>query len=208
MRDHPFGLLVTTRRDGSGVDANGLPFLLDADPAGGPGILRGHVARANAVWREASADAESLVVFQGPQAYITPAWYASKREHGKVVPTWNYTMVQGRGRLRVVDDAEWLRALVTRLTDRHEGMRAAPWQVTDAPAPFVDTMLQAIVGIELVLTSLVGKVKASQNRPEADRAGTRAGLAAAPPGADGTMDAQAMAQMMERLEADRAQGPT
>ena len=153
IREHPFALLVT---DGaSGLAADGVPFLLDPDPAGGPGVLRAHVARANPVWREARADVESLVVFQGAQGYVSPAWYPSKAEHGKVVPTWNYVIVQGRGTVRFVDDAEWLRAFVSRLTDRHEGERAAhdgaaAWAVTDAPPDYVDTMLRAIVGVEIV----------------------------------------------------------
>jgi transcriptional regulator len=175
---HPLGLLVTLSGDAAaGPQANPIPFFLDADPAGGPGILRAHVARANPVWREARTDVPSLVVFQGAQAYVSPGWYPSKAEHGKVVPTWNYMTVQARGALRAVDDREWLRALVTRLTDHHEAQRAAPWAVTDAPAPFVDTMLGAIVGIEIVLTELTGKWKVSQNRSAADRAGVQQGLA-------------------------------
>jgi len=186
IREHPFALLVT---DGaSGLAADGVPFLLDPDPAGGPGVLRAHVARANPVWKEARSDRDSLVVFQGPQGYISPAWYPSKAEHGKVVPTWNYIVVQGRGAVRFVDDAEWLRAFVTRLTETHEagrvaaeGGRGAPaWAVSDAPADYVETMLKAIVGVEIVLSSLVGKWKVTQNRPRADREGVAAGLAAWP----------------------------
>jgi transcriptional regulator len=182
IRDHPFGLLVT--QGPAGIEANSVPFFLDADPAGGPGILRAHVARANALWREARSDVESLVVFQGAQTYVSPAWYPSKVEHGKAVPTWNYVMVQGRGTLRAVDDAEWLRGFVSRLTEHHEAARAKQsaaqpgvWAVTDAPADYIDTMLRAIVGIEIVLTSLVGKWKVSQNRPAADREGVVQGLA-------------------------------
>ena len=175
LRSHPLGLLVT--QDGAGaLAANSVPFVLDPDPAGGPGILRAHVARANPLWREARGDVESLVVFQGEQAYISPSFYPSKAEHGKVVPTWNYVMVQARGRLRAVDDADWLRAFVTRLTERHEAPRARPWAVGDAPADYIATMLRAIVGIELVLTSLVGKWKVGQNRSAADRAGVARGL--------------------------------
>ena len=181
VAEHPFGLLVTQRADG--IAADGLPFILDADPAGGPGILRAHVARANPIWREARADAEALAVFQGPQAYVSPAWYASKAEHGKVVPTWNYLMVQARGRALFIDDAAWLHAFVSRLTDRHEAQRVqrvpaqpGPWAVTDAPPAFVDSMIGAIVGVEIVLTSLIGKWKASQNRSAADRQGVAAGL--------------------------------
>jgi len=174
IRAHPLGMLVTL--NGAGLQANSVPFILDADPAGGPGILRAHVARANPLWRETRGDVEALVVFQGPQAYISPGWYASKAEHGKVVPTWNYVMVQARGTLRAVDDAEWLRAFVTRLTTKHEAVQAQPWAVTDAPADYIDTMLRAIVGIEIPLTALTGKWKVSQNRPAADRAGVVAGL--------------------------------
>jgi transcriptional regulator len=175
VRTHPLGLLVT-QDDGGLLQANTVPFLLDADPAGGPGILRAHVARANPVWRESRGDAESLVVFQGPQAYVSPSLYPSKAEHGKVVPTWNYVMVQARGPLRVIDDSAWVQALVTRLTERHESPRAEPWAVTDAPDDYIATMLRAIVGIEIVLSSLTGKWKVSQNRSAADRAGVARGL--------------------------------
>jgi len=178
---HPFGLLVT---DGpSGLDANGVPFVLDADLEGGPGVLRAHVARANPLWTQARTDRDSIVVFQGAQTYVSPAWYASKAEHGKVVPTWNYILVEARGRLRAIDDAAWLHAFVSRLTDRHEGERAAAdggaapaWAVGDAPDDFVAATLRGIVGIEIVLSSLVGKWKVSQNRPGADREGVVAGL--------------------------------
>jgi len=171
----PLGLLVTQNRAG-GIDANSVPFFLDAGDEASPGVLRAHVARANPLWKEARDDVDALVVFQGPQGYVSPAWYPSKAEHGKVVPTWNYLMVQARGRLRAVDDKAWLRAFVTRLTDHHEGSRAAPWAVTDAPADFIEATLGAIVGIEIPLSSLVGKWKVSQNRSAADRAGVAAGL--------------------------------
>ena len=175
VRSHPFGLLVTQSGDG-GVDANSIPFVLDPGSPGTLGVLRGHVARANPLWQTARGDVDSLVVFQGPQGYVSPAWYPSKAEHGKVVPTWNYVMVQARGKLRAIDDADWLRGFVTRLTERHEGGRPTPWAVDDAPADFIETMLGAIVGIEITLTSLTGKWKVSQNRPAADRAGVVAGL--------------------------------
>ena len=176
VHDHPLGLLVT--RDAAGeLAANSVPCILDADPAGGPGILRAHVARANPLWRAARGDVDTLVVFQGEQAYISPAFYPSKAEHGKVVPTWNYVMVQARGRLRAVEDTDWLRAFVTRLTERHEAPRAQPWAVSDAPADYIATMLRAIVGIEIVLSSLTGKWKVSQNRSAPDREGVARGLA-------------------------------
>jgi len=174
VRDHPLGLLVTQNRAG-GIDANSVPFILDADGEG-PGVLRAHVARANALWSTARNDVDTLVVFQGPQGYVSPAWYPSKAEHGKVVPTWNYLMVQARGQLRAIEDRAWLRAFVTRLTNLHEGPRRAPWAVADAPADYIETMLGAIVGIELTLSSLVGKWKVTQNRSVADRAGVAAGL--------------------------------
>ena len=177
IRAHPLGMLVTL--NAAGLQANSVPFILDADPAGGPGILRAHVARANPLWRETRGDVEALVVFQGPQAYISPGWYASKAEHGKVVPTWNYVTVQARGTLRAVDDAQWLRAFVTRLTTKHEAVQAQPWAVTDAPPEYIDTMTRAIVGIEISLTALTGKWKVSQNRSAADRNGVANGLRAA-----------------------------
>jgi transcriptional regulator len=174
IRDHPLGLLVTQNRSGD-IDANSVPFVLDAD-GDAPGVLRAHVARANPLWKTARDDADALVVFQGPHGYVSPAWYPSKAEHGKVVPTWNYVMVQARGRLRAIDDRAWLRDFVSRLTDRHEAGRPAPWAASDAPADFLETMLGAIVGIEITLSSLVGKWKVSQNRSAADRAGVVEGL--------------------------------
>jgi len=173
---HPLGLLVTQRADGS-LCADPVPFLLDTD-RGPHGTLRCHVARANPVWQEARRDIDSLVVFQGPQAYVSPNWYTSKAQHGKVVPTWNYVVVQARGRIAVVDDTAWLRRLVGELTVRHEAPQPAPWQVGDAPPDYVDTMLKAIVGIEIELGALVGKWKVSQNRPAADRDGVVQGLSA------------------------------
>lgn len=172
IRTHPFGLLVN--QGDAGLQANPLPWLIDAGPT--PlGTLRGHVARANPIWREAQG--EVLVVFQGPQAYVSPGWYPSKAEHGKVVPTWNYVMVQARGRLRAVEDAAWLHALVSRLSDSHEAGRPRPWHVADAPRDYIEKMLAAIVGLEIEITALAGKWKVSQNRPFADRDGVARGLA-------------------------------
>jgi transcriptional regulator len=148
----------------------------EGDARGGPGWhLAGHVARANPLWRDADGQ-EVLLVFHGPQAYVSPAWYASKAEHGKVVPTWNYATVQVRGRLRAIDDAAWLRAFVTGLTDEHEAGRADRWSVSDAPADFIDATLRAIVGLEIDVQSVEGKFKLSQNRPEVDRQGVVRGL--------------------------------
>lgn len=170
---HPLGTLVTLTP--GGLCANHLPFELDPDPA--PlGTLRGHVARANPVWRESSPDVEALVTFQGPGTYISPAFYPTKRDTGRVVPTWNYAVVHVHGPLRAIDDREWLRDFVTRLTSRHEAGRDDPWHVTDAPAEYIDQMLGAIIGLEIPLTRLVGKWKMSQNRPPQDRDGVVDGL--------------------------------
>ncbi len=178
IRAHPFGVLVTL--DATGLVANHLPMEIDTT-AGELGTLRGHVARANPVWKAHRPDVEAMAVFQGPQCYITPSYYATKAATGKVVPTWNYATVHAYGPLRVIEDAAWLRRLVEQLTDRHEAARPAgeaPWQVSDAPEAFIDTMLQAIVGIELPIARIEGKWKVSQNRPAEDRAGVVAGLGA------------------------------
>jgi len=171
MREHPLAALVTLGDDGVTADHVPLEFLPDAGPHG---TLRGHVARANPLWKKAGS--QVLAIFSGPQAYITPSWYPSKAEHHKVVPTWNYTVVHAHGRLRAIDDAPWMHALVSGLTAHHEAPRAAPWAVADAPDDYVQQMLRAIVGIEIELTRLVGKWKISQNRGEADRLGVAAGL--------------------------------
>lgn len=174
---HPLALLVSTGEDGP--TANPVPMLLDPSA----GVLRCHLARANGQIGELraaqAAGREVLAVFQGPQAYISPGWYASKAEHGRVVPTWNYLIVQVRGVPRVIEDADWLRGQVGALTDRHEAGLADPWSVGEAPDGFVAAQLRGIVGLELPLTRVTGKWKASQNRPAADRAGVIAGLEAA-----------------------------
>jgi transcriptional regulator len=170
---HPLGALVTLGPEG--LNANHVPFEYDLHPA--PlGTLRAHVARANPVWKEFSKDVDCLVIFQGPQVYITPSWYETKKETGKVVPTFNYIVVHAYGVMRAIEDAPWLRQFVGRLTDHFESPRDEPWSVTDAPEDFIATQLRAIVGIEIRLTRLLGKWKASQNRPAADRHGVVAGL--------------------------------
>ena len=173
IRAHPLGLVVTLGSEG--LEANLIPFVLDV-PADGPATLRGHLARPNPQWRRFDADVEALVVFQGPEAYITPSWYAAKAETGRVVPTWNYAVVQARGRMAVIEEAAWLRRQISALTDAQEGKRAAPWTVDDAPAPFVDGQIRGIVGIEIAVARIDGKWKASQNRPAGDHAGIIAGL--------------------------------
>jgi transcriptional regulator len=173
IRMHPLGLLVSAGK--GGLMANPVPFLLLPD-ASEHGTLHCHVSRANPHWRELGAVEECLVVFQGPQQYITPSWYETKRETGKVVPTWNYATVHAWGKPHVIEDTEWLRRNVEGLTRSHEGARPAPWAVDDAPPEYVAAQLRGIVGIEIPIARIEGKWKVSQNRPEADRAGVVAGL--------------------------------
>lgn len=176
MQRHPLASVVT--QSNGRLDANPVPLLLD--PAVAPlGALRGHVARANPVWREITAGAEVLVLFQGPDSYVSPGFYPSKQEHGRVVPTWNYSVVHARGTIRWVHDASWLHELVGQLTDRHEAAQPRPWKVSDAPEDYVAKMIEAIVGLEISITELKGKLKLSQNRSTADREGVRTGLAQA-----------------------------
>lgn len=175
VQQNPFATLVTLGPDG--LIASHLPLLWDPEPA--PlGTLSGHLARPNPQAKDASTGTDALVIFGGPDAYVSPSWYPSKREHGKVVPTWNYVVVHAAGPLRLIDDADWLRAFVTRLTDREEASFAEPWQVTDAPETFVAQMLKGIVGLEIPIRRLEGKWKLGQNRPDADYAGAIDGLAA------------------------------
>jgi len=175
IRAHPLGLLVSNGTDGP--IANPLPFLLDAD-VGPHGRLRAHLSKANQQWRQVAErpDEPVLVVFQGVNTYITPSWYATKRETGKVVPTWNYAIVQARGRGRIVDDRDWLAGQIDELTGTHEADRDQPWHVADAPEPFIEAQIKGIIGIEIDIASLEGKWKVSQNRPAADRAGVVEGL--------------------------------
>ena len=169
MREHPLASLVSMHADGPTADH--IPLEYDATSQ----TLRGHVARANPLWRDA-AGLPVLAIFNGPQAYISPSWYPGKAATHKVVPTWNYTVVHAHGVLRAIEDAPWLHALVSRLTAHHETPRAAPWAVSDAPADFVEQMLRAIVGIEIPVSRLTGKWKVSQNRSEPDRHGVASGL--------------------------------
>ncbi len=175
MASHPLGAWVT-QGDGELI-VNHIPFLLDP-LRGERGTLVGHVARANPVWQSFSKNVNSVVIFQGPQAYITPSWYPSKRAHGKAVPTWNYAVVHAHGLPRAIEDREWLLQHVSRLTDVQESGQALPWKVSDAPPDYIDRMLRSIVGIEVPIATLFGKWKVSQNRPAADRLGTVAGLLA------------------------------
>ena len=180
---HPLGLLVSGGEPG--LLANPIPFLLYPEE-GAFGTLRCHMSRANPQWKALSQSPDALVVFQGTEHYITPSWYPQKAVDGKVVPTWNYAIVQARGAARIVDDAGWLHANVSALTDQHEGSRQKPWAVSDAPDAFIASQLKGIVGIEIEIAAIDAKFKASQNRPELDRVGVDHGLAA-------ETDAEAMA---------------
>ena len=178
-------LLVTHGEQG--LQASHLPLLLNTDE-GPNGTLYGHFAKANPQWKELQNGAEALVIFAGADAYVSPGFYPSKAEHGKVVPTWNYVAVHAYGSAEVFTDADRLRSLVSALTDRHEAGRAQPWKVADAPADYIDGMLRAIVGFALPIQRLEGKRKLSQNRSTADIAGVREGLAASPDAHDQALD--------------------
>lgn len=173
IRRYPLGLLITAA--GGGLMANPVPFLLDVQ-ASERGTLRAHLARANPQIRELAAASECLVVFQGPDTYITPSWYATKHETGKVVPTWNYATVHAWGRPHLIEDTRWLLRQLHALINNHEHPRPEPWGVDDAPDAFIAAQLKGIVGIEIVIARMEGKWKVSQNRPEQDRRGVFEGL--------------------------------
>lgn len=185
---HPLAALVTLTS--KGLEANHIPFEVDPEPA--PlGTLHGHVARGNPLWRDFARDVNTLAIFQGPDSYVSPSWYPTKKETGQVVPTWNYAVVHAYGVLRIIEDRAWLRGLVEKLTIRFEQEQREPWQVTDAPPDFIEKQLNAIVGLELTITRLMGKWKVSQNRPAQDRDGVVRGLLD-----DGSDSAVAMAGLV------------
>lgn len=182
IRAHPLGLLISAGADGPVADA--VPFLVDAE-VGKFGRLRAHIAKANPQSKMlASGGSKVLVVFQGADSYVTPSWYETKRETGKVVPTWNYVIVQASGSAQLIDDRAWLAGQIAELTARHEGARKQPWKVSDAPEPFIEAQLKGIIGIEIEIAEISGKWKVSQNRPVADRAGVAEGLASEQPGSE------------------------
>lgn len=172
IRARPLGLLIT--HGPSGIVANPVPFLI---AEGAPRRLRAHLAKANPQLAEIGEGADVMVVFQGDDAYVSPNWYATKRETHKVVPTWNYVTVQVKGRARLRPDADWLRDQIGALTDAQEARHAHPWRVSDAPPDFIAGQMKGIVGVEIDIAEIMGKAKMSQNRNEADRAGVREGLA-------------------------------
>lgn len=175
VREHPLATLIT--QGPGGPDANHIPLQLAPAPA--PfGRLCGHMPRANPAWREHARDLDVIAVFHGPNGYISPSWYATKQAGGEVVPTWNYATVHARGRMRIIEDAGWLKAHLEQLTDEQEARFAEPWAFSDAPAAYTTRLMHGLVGIEIAITRLEGKWKVSQNRPAEDRAGVCAGLRA------------------------------
>lgn len=194
MRARPLATLITL--SSGGLDANHIPLHLSDAPA--PfGTLRGHVARANPLWRDFAKEVDVLAIFHGPDAYITPSWYATKHETGKVAPTWNYAVVHAYGTLRAIDDAAWVREHLETLTDHHEASFSKPWAVSDAPREFIEETIKAIVGIEIVITRISGKWKVSQNQPAQNRVGVIEGLGGCAEG-----DASEMAALVEAATKD------
>ncbi len=189
IRAHPLAQLVTVGP--GGLMANPIPFIVIEK--GDELILRAHLARPNPQWRELQLGAEALLIFQSVEAYVTPSWYATKRESGKVVPTWNYVVVQARGPVTVDDSMPFLRAQIDQLTNEQEAGIGSDWQVGDAPEAFVEGQMRGIVGIEMRVTELTGKFKVSQNRPEADQQGVAEGL-----GQQAAEDSRAMARLVRQ----------
>lgn len=189
IRAYPFGLLVIA--DDAGIEANHVPFYLDIDEEGSLGTLQCHLARSNLVWQRIEKSRFVLAVFQGPNAYVSPSWYPSKAETGRVVPTWNYLAVHVAGSAKVVQDAVWLKEHLRQLTNQHETERAQPWAVEDAPADYTEALMRGIVGIEIKIEKLIGKLKASQNQPERNQHGVKVGLQSEP-----GLCAAAMAELM------------
>jgi len=189
MHAHPLATLVTL--SSGGLDANHIPLHL-ADAPAPLGTLRGHVARANPLWRDCAKEVEVLAIFHGPDTYITPSWYATKQETGKVAPTWNFAVVHAHGALRVFDDAAWVRTHLEALTDHHEANFPKPWAVSDAPHEFTGKLIESVIGIEIVITRLSGKWKVSQNQPAQNQASVIEGLRSC-----GHRDAVAMAAFVE-----------
>ena len=174
IRDFSLGTLIIA--DENGIEANHVPFHLDAGTGDTPGRLQCHVARSNPVWQRIQNGDRVLVVFQGPDAYVSPSWYPTKAETGRVVPTWNYLAVHVEGTAKLIQDPDWLKHQLHQLTNQHESIMDQPWSVDDAPPDFTDRMMKAIVGVEIHIEKLTGKLKASQNQPASNQAGVKAGL--------------------------------
>ncbi len=190
IRQRAFGTLVTAGPNGP--EANHMPFMLDVEsPTATSGVLKCHIARKNPLWQTIGTDNRVLVIFQGPDAYVSPNWYPTKQENAKVVPTWNYAAVHVQGTVKAIHEPEWLLAHLTELTRQQEKPQEAPWQVSDAPADFINKMMGAIVGLEIKISQITGKCKASQNQPARNKEGVKAGL-----GELGTPSAVAMAELI------------
>ncbi len=194
MRSRPLATLVTLSADG--LNANHIPLHLSVE-ANPYGVLRGHVARANPIWSDCVEVVDALAIFSGPEAYISPSWYPTKAETGKAVPTWNYVVAHAYGRLRVIDDATWLRAQLDALTAHNEAAMPEPWQLADAPPDYIDKMLAAVVGIEIDIARLQGKWKMSQNQPGKNQAGVVQALRSV-----GDVDGMAIASIIEARSTD------
>ncbi len=194
MERYPLATVIAATA--KGIQVNHIPVIFERG-GGGLGTLKGHIARANSLWRDLKGGAEVVVVFQGASHYISPNWYPAKREHGKVVPTWNYTAVHARGRIGWTEDATWLREFLEALTNSHERQYETPWRVSDAPEDYIQQMLAAIVGFEITIGSLTGNWKVSQNRSEADRGGVVSAL-----NASGDARARAMAALVAEPATD------
>jgi len=174
IRDYSFGILVVA--DAAGIEANHIPFYLITGSSGRLGYLHCHLARSNTVWERMNSGSRALAVFQGPNAYVSPSWYPTKKETGRVVPTWNYLAIHAEGTARIIQDPEWLRRHLVQLTDENESRVGTRWSVNDAPQEFTDRLIESIVGVEIEITALTGKLKASQNQPERNRIGVKTGL--------------------------------
>lgn len=200
MRARPLATLVAVCE--SGLVANHIPVETLSDPP--PyGLIRGHIARANPLWRNYRPESEALAIFQGPQAYISPSFYPLKKQTGEVVPTWDYAVVHARGTLKFIQDAGWLREFVSGLTNSHEAPRQMPWKIDDAPPPYIEKMLSLIVGFEFSVVGLSGKWKLSQNHPESNRLGVAQGLSGAAEAEPREVGAMLTALEAERHESDQ-----
>jgi len=173
IKSKPLGMWSTL--SGGKIVINHIPFVLHED-RGEWGTLVGHVARSNSIWKEFSKESDSVVVFQGEQAYITPSWYPSKHKHGKAVPTWNYVVVHAHGIPKKIEDGEWIFKHLKEMTTIHESEQSLPWKLSDAPAEYIDKLAKAIVGIEIPINKIIGKWKIGQNKSESDQMGVVAGL--------------------------------
>jgi transcriptional regulator len=196
IRSNPFATLITNLD--SGLNADHLPVFLNAQTIGNT-VLQGHIATQNGLWKSCAGSQPCLVVFQGSNTYISPSLYPSKRENGKVVPTWNYMAVHVKGKIRFIHDAAWKLELIKRLTDEHEQKREQPWSVSDAPDSYIEKLLPAIVGFEIEMDEVVGKFKLSQNQSEENRKGVISGLAESGTGISENMEKYAVLEQTPSL---------